>query len=229
MVMDGTCRYIINGSSVEVRAGEVILINSGAIHSIYPEYSSFSRESLAYSLIFSYEAVKMALPDMDEYYFDNAMISRNPDVTAAFTKMCEICEKKEEFWKPEALGSMYHLLYVLCDSGARKQLSCIPINSQKSVERIRGILIYIGEHYTEKITEQDVAERFYFSRVYFARFFKKYTGMTFLEYLTRYRSENALYEELKFDIDDLYLLGDAHKVSNIMYAIWDAFEVANHI
>lgn len=44
-----------------------------------------------------------------------------------------------------------------------------------------------------------------------------------------YRSENALYEELKFDIDDLYLLGDAHKVSNIMYAIWDAFEVANHI
>ena len=44
-----------------------------------------------------------------------------------------------------------------------------------------------------------------------------------------YRSENSLYEELKYDIDDIYLLGDAKKVSNIMYAIWDAFEVANHI
>ena len=44
-----------------------------------------------------------------------------------------------------------------------------------------------------------------------------------------YRSENSLYEEVKFDIDELYLLGDAREVSNIMYAIWDAFEVANQI
>jgi 2-enoate reductase len=44
-----------------------------------------------------------------------------------------------------------------------------------------------------------------------------------------YREENSLYEELKYDIGDLYLLGDARKVSNIMYAIWDAFEVANAI
>ncbi len=44
-----------------------------------------------------------------------------------------------------------------------------------------------------------------------------------------YRSENTLYETVKYDIDELYLLGDARKVSNIMYAIWDAYEVANHI
>ena len=37
------------------------------------------------------------------------------------------------------------------------------------------------------------------------------------------------YRELEFDVPELYLLGDARKVSNIMYAIWDAFEVANHI
>lgn len=44
-----------------------------------------------------------------------------------------------------------------------------------------------------------------------------------------YREENSLYHELEFDVPELYLLGDAKKVSNIMYAIWDAFEVANHI
>lgn len=44
-----------------------------------------------------------------------------------------------------------------------------------------------------------------------------------------YSEENTLYNNLQFDIPDLYLLGDAKKVSNIMYAIWDAFEVANHI
>ena len=44
-----------------------------------------------------------------------------------------------------------------------------------------------------------------------------------------YQEEDSLYCQLEFDVPELYLLGDARKVSNIMYAIWDAFEVANHI
>ncbi len=44
-----------------------------------------------------------------------------------------------------------------------------------------------------------------------------------------YEEENNLYHEVEFDVPEIYLLGDARKVANIMYAIWDAFEVANHI
>lgn len=44
-----------------------------------------------------------------------------------------------------------------------------------------------------------------------------------------YNENDSLYHELEFDVPELYLLGDAKKVANIMYAIWDAFEVANHI
>lgn len=44
-----------------------------------------------------------------------------------------------------------------------------------------------------------------------------------------YKEENSLYQQLQFKVPNLYLLGDAKNVSNIMYAIWDAFEVANHI
>jgi 2-enoate reductase len=44
-----------------------------------------------------------------------------------------------------------------------------------------------------------------------------------------YKEENSLYYDLEFEVCDIHLLGDAKKVSNIMYAIWDAYEVANHI
>ena len=44
-----------------------------------------------------------------------------------------------------------------------------------------------------------------------------------------YREQNDLYHQLEFDVADLHLVGDARKVANIMYAIWDAFEVANHL
>lgn len=44
-----------------------------------------------------------------------------------------------------------------------------------------------------------------------------------------YQEENSLYQELQFEIPELYILGDAKNVANIMYAIWDAYEVANNI
>lgn len=44
-----------------------------------------------------------------------------------------------------------------------------------------------------------------------------------------YKEEKSLYNELEFEVPNIHLLGDARKVSNIMYAIWDAYEVANHI
>ncbi|MDT8718010.1 FAD-dependent oxidoreductase [Clostridium sp. 19966] len=44
-----------------------------------------------------------------------------------------------------------------------------------------------------------------------------------------YSSEKALYKNIKYEVEDLHLIGDARKVSNIMYAIWDAYEVAANI
>ena len=44
-----------------------------------------------------------------------------------------------------------------------------------------------------------------------------------------YKEEDSLYKELEFSVSEIYCLGDARKVANIMYAIWDAFEVANHL
>lgn len=40
-----------------------------------------------------------------------------------------------------------------------------------------------------------------------------------------YDPNTVLYDQLKDSVDNVYLLGDARKVANIMYAIWDAFEV----
>lgn len=44
-----------------------------------------------------------------------------------------------------------------------------------------------------------------------------------------YRSDNKLYEDIKFDVENLHLIGDARRVKNIMYAIWDAYEIARNI
>ncbi|WP_097026386.1 FAD-dependent oxidoreductase [Clostridium peptidivorans] len=44
-----------------------------------------------------------------------------------------------------------------------------------------------------------------------------------------YVSQKNLYNEIRFDVPNVQLLGDANEVKNIMYAIWDAYEVARNI
>ncbi|MGB5822743.1 MAG: FAD-dependent oxidoreductase [Proteocatella sp.] len=44
-----------------------------------------------------------------------------------------------------------------------------------------------------------------------------------------YSSQKSLYNEIKFDIPNAHIIGDANKVQNIMYAIWNAYEVARNI
>jgi 2-enoate reductase len=44
-----------------------------------------------------------------------------------------------------------------------------------------------------------------------------------------YNSQKSLYEEIKFETSQSHLLGDANQVQNIMYAIWNAYEVCRNI
>lgn len=44
-----------------------------------------------------------------------------------------------------------------------------------------------------------------------------------------YNPRRRLFDEVEDDVPEAYLLGDARKVQNIMYAIWDAYEVAKNI
>ncbi|WZL74564.1 FAD-dependent oxidoreductase [Clostridiaceae bacterium 35-E11] len=44
-----------------------------------------------------------------------------------------------------------------------------------------------------------------------------------------YNSQKQLYDEIKNSFPETYLIGDAREVQNIMYAIWDAYEVAKNI
>lgn len=44
-----------------------------------------------------------------------------------------------------------------------------------------------------------------------------------------YQAERSLYEQLKYEIPDIHVIGDAKNVANIMYAIWDAYQVAGSI
>lgn len=60
--------------------------------------------------------------------------------------------------------------------------------------RVEEVLKYIGEHYTERIGNGEIANKMHMNARYLIRLFKRNTGMSPYQYLTQYRIERAIEE-----------------------------------
>lgn len=69
-------------------------------------------------------------------------------------------------------------------------------NSDKSkqliqLEKLEKVFDFVAKNFDQKIMLDDAARELSYSPYHFARFFKKNTGMTFLDFLSRYRINKA--------------------------------------
>ena len=63
--------------------------------------------------------------------------------------------------------------------------------SGKSKNKIFSVIDYLDKHFTESINLDDLAERFYISKFYLTREFKKEFGITIIQYILNKRIEYA--------------------------------------
>ncbi len=80
---------------------------------------------------------------------------------------------------------------------SREELKCFNLLEEEHEktycdEIAEQMLGYIADHYREKIVMRDVAKHLNYSETLLNKKFKKATGITFLEYLNRYRIQKAL-------------------------------------
>ncbi|EOH97071.1 hypothetical protein UAY_02803 [Enterococcus moraviensis ATCC BAA-383] len=68
------------------------------------------------------------------------------------------------------------------------------IKSLKHLERLKQVNDYVLENYNQSLKLEQVAEVFNYDPAYFSRFFKKYMGIPFSEYVNTVRLEKAYYQ-----------------------------------
>lgn len=191
-IFAGSWQFMVNGRETIVSREEFIVINCEDIHGINFDCDLEQMDVIGFTLLISEDFIKGLIPDLGECFFDQETAVTSEGIRNCLCRIYQIyTQELQEYSDLAIIAQITMLLYELCACGAKKPKSTIPINSQKSVERLRGILMYIEEHYAEDLSLEETAERFHFSRTYFTRFFKNYTGLTFKEYLTRYRLEKA--------------------------------------
>ena len=99
---------------------------------------------------------------------------------------------KMQLWEVmEQEGLILQILSLLIRDRLVTREEEMPIKLEKNLERLKGVLEYVEEHYAEPISTAEIAKRFYFSRTYFSKFFHDNMAVTFKEYLNTYRTQKA--------------------------------------
>ena len=86
------------------------------------------------------------------------------------------------------------LMRVLTRHGDYKLLSSVKLQSfedDQSLRQISTVVDYISEHYHERLSMAEVAEKFDMSESRFSRFFRKSTGNTFTNFVSQIRINRA--------------------------------------
>lgn len=70
-------------------------------------------------------------------------------------------------------------------------MECMFPPAMENSRIVRDAMNYISAHFSESVTLQDMAEHLHLNPSYFSRIFKRSSGFTFKEYLTKVRVEEA--------------------------------------
>ncbi|MBE6550386.1 MAG: AraC family transcriptional regulator [Ruminococcaceae bacterium] len=206
--------YITNGEGCirygteqySLCAGDLVIINSGAIHHLYSE-TGFDY----YCLIIDDEFCEGNGIDIEKYEFEK--ITRDEETIRVFLEAAEmlkdqILKKKgdDRFAIPKVRSAMLSLMIELCEKHIDNAGETNKKND-RSEEHVKNALSYINENFKNSITLEDLAEHVGITKYHLSREFKKYTGETIFTYTNILRCRNA----------EVCIL-DGMKVSDAAYA-----------
>ncbi len=205
----GHAVHYIDGKVYTEEPGKLLITNSESVHKVISDIDvPHDNSPVAVVLVVNYEFLKGVIPYLPEKYF----LTEVKETGKTGDRIREIMEhfsgygdtgydlqKLPYYEQFHLMGKMYELLYFLCREALRDRDEIFPINNEKNMERLRGVMLYINANYREPIRQQATAKKFYFTTSYFSRFFRQNTGMTFKEYLMRVRVRNAKEEILQTD------------------------------
>lgn len=187
----------ISESNYMLKPGGFIVVNSKTIHSV------ICREKGRHLLLqIPYEILEKSISNIDIIKFNCYSAPAASDGNGNNAGVRETLEKlKSLFEAPRDDGYIlmfnslvYELLYKLVKGFKSSADPALKKKTDRNIQRLGVVLQYARQHYAENITLQDAAEAVALNREYFARFFKKYMGMTFMEYVFAIRLEHVYYD-----------------------------------
>lgn len=201
-VTEGELSVTVNNKNYRLHRDDFIVIDRKTIH------STSNKRKTRYLLIqIPYSFLKQFIPNVDFIRFSGICSLLEKDNRDILNSMRNTLSQLSYLYEHQYDG--YHmryfsLLFSFLDclfTHYREELSSSEIKkTEKYIERLSLITEYVENHYQEPITLREAAQILSINPEYFSRFFKKYMGVTFLEYVYSIRLQSAYQEIINTDL-----------------------------
>lgn len=201
LILSGEISYQVNDTTFPLTAGDGLFCNSNMPHTgkmhhhMDCNYISITFDpKIIYGFEGSLLQTKYVTPmTLNSQLASMALASDIPwqkNVLAAMAEIWKLAQEKPdtyEFQVQALLSKIWLMLY----KNAAPQTESLP-SVVRDRERVLAILSYLHEHFSEKITLEDIAARINICASECCRLFKRNMKESIFDYLIRYRIEKSL-------------------------------------
>lgn len=201
-ILGGSMQYKTNHHEFILHEGDGIFVNSGVLHYLHPlepaeevrlQSQFFDRSFLA-GASGSILDIKYIAPVLEQKQLDAVPLYCSDAGSAEFLEKlregAELSSKGEPFFELR-LRSLFSKLWEMVYSWAMDEKKNGTGFNALEDERIKQMLSYIQEHYSEKITVQDIASSIHISERECYRLFQTSLGETPVEFMISLRLQKA--------------------------------------
>ena len=197
-VLTGEVTVFSGSEQTTLQPDDMLLINSNVVHELHSDDCVMIAVQIKLS--------KFDLPPdlLQNLYFN--CNSKTASSSESFRVIKQIIASVLQSNSVTGQASLFQnraLAYQLLDElvqNFKAEKPTAEANTHKHLERLNNILRFIGEHYREQLTLNQIADREHLSAPYLSSFFERYMGINFSTYYTNLRLEHAIQDLLYTDI-----------------------------
>lgn len=202
ILLQGEMQYQVNDTVYHLTAGEGIFCNSNSLHTASPYHDSdciYISTTFHPRFLYGYEGSVLQSKYLD-------VITKHPgihglafspsidwqrEILDELTQIWELSQHPSSAYEMELQWRLTHI-WMLLWNHLSHEVTQTDSAASRHTARLKNILMYIQEHYTEKITLADIAATANICQSECCRFFKKHMNESLFDYLLSYRIEKSL-------------------------------------
>ncbi len=216
--------YILNGSAILTMKGEayhinpldLIVMDSSVIHEVVYELP----QTMGICIHISKTALRRYLPDIELLQITCSTKTLHPRQQDGYNQLCEYLKDLTELYFVQKTSYPFSssalilsAMAVLVDDFSIPFPDTVAASGNSQLSRIEQIFQYVEQHYQESIELQEAADELGLNKEYFCRFFKKNTGMSFLQYVSHVRL-NHIYQDILYKDESIQEILEQNGIFN---------------
>lgn len=203
-VVSGRTKFLLDQQEIPGEKGDLVIANSNVIHAGY----CYGSPVEVLVMIFEMEALSEELADKNILF--QPWIKKDTEIGRIMHRIYEENEKKDIGYKLACKGGLLQIITYLSRNYVQEMLSnSDSLKRRKKLERLNTVNQYIEQHYTEAISNRELADLLHLSEDRFNHLFKESMGMPPLQYINEIRLKKAMHLLKKGDFYTAAEVADA--------------------